>query len=114
MACSFILNSLDDYKISEDELAKLFSYNDFLRADKTTKLKKLKDVLIKKGGQKDLVMFLSGMGGSGKSTVIKAFHKFAKHVSQFLEWSFDDKTIKITALTGSAASLLATYDYLSK
>ena len=42
LACSFILNSLDDYKVTEDELSKLFSYNDFTRADKTAKLKQLK------------------------------------------------------------------------
>ena len=51
-------------------------------------------------------MLLSGMGGSGKSTVIKAFHNFAKHVSHFLHWQYDDNTVKITAMTGSAASLL--------
>ena len=51
-------------------------------------------------------MLLSGMGGSGKSTVIKAFYQFAEHVSNFLNWRYDDNTIKITAMTGSAASLL--------
>ena len=51
-------------------------------------------------------MFLSGLGGSGKSTVIKAFHKFAKHLCDYLNWTYHDNTIKITAMTGSAASLL--------
>ena len=106
LACSFILNSLDDYKVTEDELSKLFSYNDSTRADKTAKLKELKNLLLQQGGTKDLVMLLSGMGGSGKSTVIKAFHNFAKHVSHFLHWQYDDNTVKITAMTGSAASLL--------
>ena len=32
LACSFILNSLDDNNIIEDELRKLFSYNHFTRA----------------------------------------------------------------------------------
>ena len=73
LACSFILNSLDDNNVTEDEHRKLFSYNDLTRADKTTKLAQLKDMLVTKGGKKDLVMLLSGMGGSGKSTVIKAF-----------------------------------------
>ena len=106
LACSFILGSLDDYNVTDDELRKLFSFNDFVRNDKTAKLRGLKEMLVTKGGKKELVMFLSGMGGSGKSTVIKAFHKFAAHVSEFLNWSYDDKTIKITAMTGSAASLL--------
>ena len=51
-------------------------------------------------------MFLSGLGGSGKSTVIKAFHKFAKHLCEYLNLTYHDNTIKITAMTGSAASLL--------
>ena len=106
LSCSFILNSLDDYNITGDELSKLFSYNDFTRADKTAKLTQLKDMLVTKGGTKDLVMLLSGMGGSGKSTVIKASYQFAEHVSNFLHWGYDDNTIKITAMTGSAASLL--------
>ena len=67
LACSFILNSLDDYKVTEDELSKLFCYNDFTRADKTAKLAQLMDMLVTKGGAKDLVMLLSGMGGSGKA-----------------------------------------------
>ena len=104
LACSFILDSLDDYKVTEIELSKLFSYNDL--SDKTNKLKHLKHMLVQKGGTKELVMFLSGMGGSGKSTIIKAFHKFVKHVSHFLGWPCNDNTIKITAMTGSAASIL--------
>ena len=38
----------------------------------------------KKGDVKDLVMFLSGMGGTRKSEVIKAFVFFARNVSNFL------------------------------
>ena len=104
LACSFILSSLGDYKVTTNELSKMFSFHQL--ADKTDKLKHLNEMLVQKGGTKELVMFLSGMGGSGKSTVIKAFHKFVKHVSHFLGWSYDKNTIKITAMTGSAASLL--------
>ena len=34
-----------------------------------------------KGGTEELVMFLSGMGGTGKSEAIKAFVRFAKEIS---------------------------------
>ena len=48
-------------------------------------------------------MFLSGMGGTGKSEVIKAFVDFAKNISHILDWNFDLNVIKIAALTGTAA-----------
>ena len=57
----------------------------------------------KKGGVKDLVMFLSGMGGTGKSEVIKAFVFFAKNICKLFKWNYDSDTVKITALTGTAA-----------
>ena len=56
-----------------------------------------------KGGTKDLVMFLSGMGGTDKSEVIKAFIYFAKNISILFGWNYDTDVIKVTALTGAAA-----------
>ena len=37
-----------------------------------------------RGGEDQLIMFLSGMGGNGKSEVIKAFVEFVKGISIFL------------------------------
>ena len=51
-------------------------------------------------------MLLSGMGGTGKSQVITAFYDYAETVSNFCGWEFDEHTIVITALTGSAATEL--------
>ena len=51
-------------------------------------------------------MFLSGMGGSGKSEVIKAFIHFAENISFLFNWNYDIDTIKISALTGAAACQL--------
>ena len=56
-----------------------------------------------KGGEDKLVMFLSGMGGTGKSEVIKAFVYFAKEISIIFGWNYDSDVVKITALTGAAA-----------
>ena len=53
-----------------------------------------------KGGEDNLVMFLSGMGGTGKSEVIKAF---VKSISIYFDWNYDTDVVKITALTGAAA-----------
>ena len=35
LACSYILTCLDDFKVTEDEIAKLFCFNDFNKTDKT-------------------------------------------------------------------------------
>ena len=51
----------------------------------------------------NLVMFLSGMGGSRKSEVIKAFVTFSQGISYAFGWSYNNDTVKITALTGAAA-----------
>ena len=59
--------------------------------------------MIEKGAKNNLVMFLSGMDGTGKSEVIKAFVAFAKGISYVFGWNYDKDTVKITALTGAAA-----------
>ena len=46
------------------------------------------------------------MGGTGKSQVITAFYDYEETVSNFCGWEFDEHTIVITALTGSAATEL--------
>ena len=51
-------------------------------------------------------MILLGIGGTGKSTVINSFLEFAHNVSRCFEWSYDCNTVKVSDLSGSAASLL--------
>ena len=47
-------------------------------------------------------MFLFGMGGTGKSEVIKACVHFVKSISIYFDWNYDTDVVKITALTGAA------------
>ena len=56
-----------------------------------------------KGGDEELVMFLSGIGGTGRSEVIKAFVHFSKGISFAFGWNYDTDVVKITALTSAAA-----------
>ena len=103
MACSFILKSLKNQHITEDILQQFLQKNkddqnknaDFLRGFK----KHLKD----RGGEEHLIMFLSGMGGTGKSEVIKAFIDFVKGISTFFDWNYDSDVIKVSAYTGDVA-----------
>ena len=57
------------------------------------------------GGRKDLLMFLSGEGGSGKTTTIQAVWSFCKYFCSQLNIPFDNTVFRKTALSGSAASL---------
>ena len=56
-----------------------------------------------KGGDEELVMFLSSMGGTGKSEVINAFVHFVKGISFAFGWNYDTDVVKITAPTGAVS-----------
>ena len=63
----------------------------------------LKHKLKEKCGKDNQVMFLSGMGGTGKSEVIKAFFYFAANISNLFGWVYNNDKIKITGMPGAAA-----------
>ena len=85
MASSFILKSLMMGNVPGDILESFFEGNEEERFKHAKSLSGLRKYLIDKGGHNDLVMFLSGMGGTGKSEVIKAFVYFAKKYFFWLE-----------------------------
>ena len=53
-----------------------------------------------------LIMFLTGAGGSGKTRVINAVLAYAKGFCKELNYVFDKRMIVVTALTGVAATLI--------
>ena len=69
-------------------------------------LQDLKDKLIDLGGDEQLLMFLTGAGGTGKSHVIFTCRSFCQEFSDNIQVMFDRNSFMITACTGSAASLL--------
>ena len=81
MASSFLLKSLGVGYISEDALESFVEGNDIESIKYAKSLSGLRKFMLEKSGHNDLVMFLSGMGGTGKSEVIKAFVYFAKNIS---------------------------------
>ena len=103
MASSFILNSLQKYNITQESIEEYFNENETQKHECIKSLSQLKKTVDKKGGVENLVMFLSGMGGTGKSEVIKAFVFFVENICGFFGWNHDSDTVKITALTGTAA-----------
>ena len=103
MTCSFILKPLTTQNITGGVLQSFFHENENKQNKYTDCLRGFKKILKDKGGEDNLVMFLSGMGGTGKSEVIKAFVHFAKSISTYFNWNYDTDVVKITAYTGAAA-----------
>ena len=71
--------------------------------------RKLKKKLQKMTGmkqQKQLIMFMAGAGGSGKTRVINAVMAYAKGFCKEVNYMFDKRMIVVTALTGVAATLI--------
>ena len=89
MSCSFILKSLKKQNITEDILQQFLQTSKDCRNKYTDCLKGFKKNLNDRGGEEQLIMFLSGMGGTGKSEVIKAFVEFVESISIFFDWSYN-------------------------
>ena len=66
----------------------------------------IKEMLKERGAQEQLVMFLSGPAGSGKSHVISSCQQCCKMFCDHAELPFDSDIFRITACTGSAAASL--------
>ena len=62
--------------------------------------------LYSRGAKEQLLMFLSGKAGSGKSHVIKTALAFLKKFCNNCDIPFDSDIVKVTAVTGCAAANL--------
>ena len=103
IACTFLLGLVND---GSDKNTKLGSYlQQTLEiasiTDATDIIKKLKA----RGGRDQLLMFLTGPAGSGKSTAIKIAQQYCYEFCIAVGIMWSDKTFIFTAYTGSAASL---------
>ena len=70
-----------------------------------------KDELIKRlkarGGHPQLIMFLTGFSGAGKSTCVAIAQRFCYEFCRAVDVAWDNSMFLFTATTGSAAGLLA-------
>jgi hypothetical protein len=64
----------------------------------------LKADLVALGAKPQLLMFMTGAGGAGKSNVIEALIEYCKEFCANLGVHFDSQTLIITAMTGVAAT----------
>ncbi len=103
IACTFLLGLVND---GRDKTTKLGTYLQqtmeiTTTADANDIIKKLKA----RGGKDQLLMFLTGPAGSGKSTAIKIAQQFCYEFCIAVGIMWSDKTFIFTAYTGLAASL---------
>ena len=91
IACSFLLSLVEDgvgFDMIDSE-------------HRNEVIKRLKD----RGGQGQLIMFLTGFAGAGKSTCIKIAQRFCYEFCRAVGAAWDDNTFLFTATTGSAAGI---------
>jgi hypothetical protein len=72
------------------------------RAD-LTRLEAKRKELAKRLRHDQLIAFLNGPGGTGKSHVVSAIVRYCKKLCENLQINFDKRTIVVTAMSGSAA-----------
>jgi len=104
IACTFLLGLLND---GNDKNTKLGRYMQQTMENATTS--DINDVINKlkaRGGKDQLLMFLTGPAGSGKSTAMKIAQQFCYEFCIAVGVMWSDKTFLFTAYTGSAASLI--------
>jgi hypothetical protein len=103
IACTFLLGLVNN---GSDKNTKLGAYLQQTMEIPTTA--DAKDVIKKlkaRGGRDQLLMFLTGPAGLGKSTAIKVAQQFCYEFCIAVGIMWSDKTFIFTAYTGSAASL---------
>ena len=69
-------------------------------------LKLLVEDLKRCGGKGNLIMFLSGKGGSGKSYTVFTIEKYCCYFCKYVSIPFEKNTILLTAMTGCAVALI--------
>ncbi len=105
IACTFLLDLVKD---GNDSSTKLFtSLQKTIGGNPSSEvIKDIADKLQARGGQEQLIMFLTGPAGSGKSTAVRMAEQFCYEFCLAVGIMWSDTTFLFTAYTGAAASLI--------
>ena len=105
IACSVLLQLIND---GQDSKSLLYSYLQQSMTDRPEQSTKTSIVnqLKARGAQDQLLMFLTGPAGAGKSTAMMAASRFCFEFCLSVSVFWSDTSFLITAYTGSAASLV--------
>ena len=105
MCCTFLLGLVND---GNNPHSSLTSY--LHQAISPTNDERISEQLVRelkaRGGQEQLLMFLMGPAGAGKSTAMLVARRFCFKFSQAVGTLWSDRTFLFTAYTGSAAMLV--------
>ena len=96
IACSFILLLVNMGPLTHSSI-----FSDMDPQEKES----LKLQLKARGGEEQLIMFLTGFAGAGKSTCVKISQRFCYEFCRAVSIPWNSDTFLFTATTGSAASL---------
>ena len=103
ICCSFFLQLVINGTEGDTDWSNLLSSG--LECDCIEKRNELIQTLKKFGGMQQLVMFLTGPAGCGKSTCVELAQKYCHRFCQLAGLSFDETTFHFTSSTGSSACL---------
>ena len=103
IACTFLLGLVHD---GNDPNTTLYScLGQTMGGTATLKINDIVHRLEAWGGQNQLIMFLTGPAGSGKSTAVKVAQQFCYDFCLAVSIMWSDRTFLFTGYTGAAASL---------
>jgi hypothetical protein len=103
IACTFLLGLVQD---GNDPTTTLYScLGQTLESTATLDITDIVNRLEARGGKNQLIMFLTGPAGSGKSTAMKVAQQFCYDFCLAVVVMWSDRTFLFTAYTGAAASL---------
>jgi hypothetical protein len=103
IACTFLLGLVQD---GNDPNKTLYScLGQTMGGTATLKIRDIVHRLEARGGQNQLIMFLTGPAGSGKSTAMQVAQQFCYDFCLAVGVMWSDTTFLFTAYTGAAASL---------
>lgn len=101
IACSFLLGLLSP---GDDDVSLQFMMSCATGHAVGDDIKSLKKMLEDRGGREQLIMFVTGFAGAGKSTAIKVAQTFCYEFCKAASIMWEDNTFLFTAYTGSAAA----------
>lgn len=103
ICCTFLLGLIYDGYDHHTDLGKSLTGNDY-DPDDWKRRQKIIRLLEARGGNSQLIMFLTGPAGAGKSTAVKVAERFCFEICNYVQCLWGDSTFLFTAYTGSAAS----------
>jgi hypothetical protein len=104
IACTFLLGLVRDGNNSNTTL--FTSFQKIMGGETSQEIADIVRKLEARGGQEQLLLFLTGPTGSGKSTALRVAEQFCYEFFMAVGIMWGDRTFLFTAYTGSAASLI--------